>query len=167
MKGLRSEPLASSHDRSSFQCGVAALDDYLVRQASQDVRRRVAAVFVMVRDELPNRVIGYYTLSSFAIQTIDLPLELTAKLPRYPTTPATLIGRLARATGERGLGGLLLADALKRIFASTREVASALVVVDAKGAAAIEFYRKHGFISFKHTPQKLFLPMQTIAAAGR
>ena len=50
MSGLRSEPLASCHDRAGFTCGVAALDNYLRRQASQDVRRHVAAVFVMVDD---------------------------------------------------------------------------------------------------------------------
>ncbi|NQX01157.1 hypothetical protein HQ447_10880 [bacterium] len=85
----------------------------------------------------------------------------------YPTTPATLIGRLARSLDAPGTGGLLLADALKRILASSVEVASALVVVEAKGSEAVAFYQKFGFIVFKDKPRKLFLPMQTIAAAAR
>ena len=36
MSGLRSEPLASSHDRAGFACGVAALDDYLRRPVAAD-----------------------------------------------------------------------------------------------------------------------------------
>ena len=167
MNGLRTEPLAGWHDRSSFRCGVAELDDYLVKQASQDVRRRVAAVFVMVAQERPKRILGYYTLSSFAVRTTGLPADEMRKLPRYPTTPATLIGRLARDAAEPGVGGLLLADALQRILTSASEVASALVVVEAKDLSAVTFYRKFGFIPFTGCPQKLFLPMRTIAAAGK
>jgi hypothetical protein len=167
MSSLRSEALGSLHERGGFHCGVAELDDYLVRQASQDVRRRIAAVFVMVTEEAPKRILGYYTLSSFAICTTELPDEVMRKLPRYPTTPATLIGRLARSLDAPGTGGLLLSDALKRILASSVEVASALVVVEAKGSEAVAFYQKFGFIVFKDNPRKLFLPMQTIAAAAR
>lgn len=167
MKGLRTEPLDARHDRRGFQCGVPELDDYLVRQASQDVRRRIAAVFVMVAEERPDRIIGYYTLSSFAVRTTGLPESELRKLPRYPTTPATLIGRLARDVNEPGMGGLLLADALKRILASSSEVASALVVVEAKDQPAVAFYQKFGFIPILESPRKLFLPMRTIAAAHK
>ncbi len=34
------EPLGRRHDRADFSCGLAALDRYLLRQASQDIRRR-------------------------------------------------------------------------------------------------------------------------------
>lgn len=166
MNGLRSETLSPSHDREGFSCGVAALDNYLQRQASQDMLRHVAAAFVMVSENQPQRILGYYTLASYAIETSGLPDETAKKLPRYPTTPATLIGRLARAIDQPGFGSLLLADALGRILANTREVASALVVVDAKDDSAEAFYRKHGFISFGGSGRKLFLPMQTIAEAA-
>jgi hypothetical protein len=167
MNGLRSEPLSPYHDREGFSCGVAALDNYLQRQASQDMRRHVAAVFVMVMEEQPQKILGYYTLASYAVETSGLPDETAKKLPRYPTTPATLIGRLARSVDTPGLGGLLLADALARILANTREVASALVVVDAKDDGAGTFYRKHGFMSFGGSTRKWFLPVKTIAEAVR
>lgn len=165
MSTLRSEPLTSSHDRGGFSCGVAELDGYLQRQASQDMRRHVAAVFVMVREDQPQTILGYYTLASYAVETDGLPEETARKLPRYPTTPATLIGRLARSAANPGLGSLLLADALGRIMDKVRQVASALVVVDAKDEDAAAFYRKHGFIPFGGNANKLFLPMKTIAEA--
>ena len=165
MSGLRSEPLASSHDRAGFTCGVAVLDDYLRRQASQDVRRHVAAVFVMVDEGDPVTVLGYYTLASYAVETRGLPEEVAKKLPRYPTTPATLIGRLARAENQPGLGSVLLADALRRTLASTDQVASAVVVVEAKDENAAGFYRRHGFLDFPQEKRKLFLPMKAVAAA--
>jgi hypothetical protein len=128
---------------------------------------RTLEVFVMVRKGQPRTILGYYTLASYAVETSGLPDETAEKLPRYPTTPATLIGRLARSMDHPGLGSLLLADALGRILANTREVASALVVVDAKDDSAAEFYRKHGFIPFGGSARKLFLPMKTIAEAAR
>lgn len=166
MNGLLSEALGALHDRDGFSCGVAALDGYLRQQASQDMKRHVAAVFVMVREDQPQTILGYYTLASYAVETSGLPEAVAKKLPRYPTTPATLIGRLARAVDQPGLGSLLLADALGRILANTREVASALVVVDAKDDSASAFYRKHGFIPFGGSARKLFLPMKTIAEAA-
>jgi hypothetical protein len=167
MNGLRSESLSPSHDREGFTCGVAVLNNYVQRQASQDMRRHLAAVFVMVSEDQPQTILGYYTLASYAVETSGLPDETAKKLPRYPTTPATLIGRLARAVDQPGLGSLLLADALGRILANTREVASALVVVDAKDEVAAYFYRKHGFIPFGGSARKLFLPMKTIAEASQ
>ena len=167
MNGLRSEALSPSHDRGGFSCGVAALNDYLQRQASQDMRRHVAAVFVMVREDQPQTILGYYTLASYAVETSGLPNETAKKLPRYPTTPAVLIGRLARAVDHPGMGSLLLVDALGRILANTQQVASALVVVDAKDDIASDFYRKHGFIPFGGSVRKLFLPVKTIAEAAR
>ncbi|MCH7228619.1 GNAT family N-acetyltransferase [Haloferula sp. A504] len=165
MSGLRSEPLASSHDRVGFTCGVVALDDYLRRQASQDVRRHVAAVFVMVDEGDPGTVLGYYTLASYAVETRGLPEEVAKKLPRYPTTPATLIGRLARSIDQSGMGSVLLADALRRALVSTEQIGSALVVVEAKDDSAAAFYRKHGFLDFPQEKRKLFLPMKTVVAA--
>ena len=38
-------PLNPTHDRTSFQCGVEALDRYLKMQATQDVKRRLSRVF--------------------------------------------------------------------------------------------------------------------------
>ncbi len=61
------QPLAKHHDRLSFSCGVSELDDYLQHRASQDVRRRAAAVFVLVPEDQPQRIAGFYSLSSASI----------------------------------------------------------------------------------------------------
>ena len=41
------QPLTKEHNRLSFHCGSEALDHYLQKQASQDLRRYLAAVFVL------------------------------------------------------------------------------------------------------------------------
>jgi len=166
VKQLVSEPLAARHDRESFRCGVQELDFYLQKQATQDVRRKVAAVYVLVNSAAPTVIAGYYTLSSFAVETTDLSEEVQKKLPRYPLTPATLLGRLARDLQFPGIGEYLLMDALKRVLLHAGQIASAAVVVDVKNETARKFYLKHGFLPFQRKGGRLFLPMKTVQAIG-
>jgi len=154
------EPLGPNHDRAAFSCGVPSLDEYLQRQASQDQKRNLAAVFILTPDG--KSVAGFYTLSAHAIEADRLPDDLARKLPRFPI-PATLLGRMAIAQTMRGqgLGEFLLLHSLERALQASRQVASWAVLVDAKEGAR-EFYIKHDFIPFPGQPNRLFLPMKTI-----
>lgn len=159
------EPLSGQHDRSVFCCGEEALDRYFREQAGQDLRRRIAAPFVLLRRDT-GAVVGFYTLANTAIDASRLPSDLTRKLPQYPLIPATLLGRLAidqRNHGQK-LGEFLLLDALCRSLQTSQQVASFAVVVEAKNASAAAFYTKYGFMAFADAPKKLFLPMKTIEA---
>ena len=162
MSDLFSEPLAAHHDRVAFRCGMPELDSYLQTQANQDIRRKVAAVYVLVNRAAPTVIVGYYTLSSFAVETSDLTEEVQKKLPRYPLTPATLLGRLARDLRFPGIGEHLLVDALKRVLRHAGQIASAAFVVDVKNDGARKFYLKHGFLAFRCNPVRLFMPIKTI-----
>ncbi|RQS41755.1 GNAT family N-acetyltransferase [Burkholderia sp. Bp8986] len=151
--------LEATHDRSEFACGTPALDRYLREQATQDVRRRVAACFVMLDG---NSITGYYTLAAASISLADLPHAVTRKLPRYPAVPAVRMGRLAvdqRYRG-RGLGGALLVNALQR--AAKSEIPAVALVVEAKDDASAAFYRHFGFQPLTHDPLALFLPLATV-----
>ncbi len=162
--GLRFEVLGSKHDRSSFECGVAELDEWFKRRAGQDQRRRVAQVFVGVRD---GAIVGFYSLSMFTLALERLPTDLARKLPRYEAIPAALIGRLARAESARGtgLGDLLLADAVKRVLSAASSVAAYAIVVDSIDEAGRRFYEGHGFIPLPSRPSRLFLLTETAAEA--
>jgi GNAT superfamily N-acetyltransferase len=157
------EPLGQQHDRAAFVCGSEPLDRYLRHQASQDVRRHLAAVFVLQRVNSPI-VLGYYTLSMNAIEPTSLPADLIKRLPRYPILPAALIGRLAvhqHYQGQRH-GERLLLDALYRCLRISAEMATMAVLVDAKDAQAHRFYERYGFQRFTDRENRLFLPMKTI-----
>jgi GNAT superfamily N-acetyltransferase len=157
------EPLGLQHDRAGFTCGVEALDHYFQRQSSQDVRRNLAAVFVL-NDRERNAVAGYYTLSASSVEPVDLPPDMARKLPRYPAFPTVLIGRLAvdRRYRGGGFGKLLLMDALHRSFRHRDQVAAMAVIVDAKDDDARRFYERFGFQRFETDDYRLFLPMATI-----
>jgi ribosomal protein S18 acetylase RimI-like enzyme len=157
----RIDPLSGDHDRSQFVSGSDALDRYFREQASQDIKRRVATCFVAI-SIAAHDVAGYYTLTATSIALSALSPEVTKKLPRYPVVPAVLLGRLAvaRHYHGRGLGSVLLADALKRT--SRAEFGVFVMVVDAKDDAAQRFYEHFGFTLLPGDARRLCLP---IAAA--
>lgn len=132
------------------------------RQAKQDVKRKLAACFVLAEKTV---VKCYYTVSGLSIEQNLLPVEMQKKLPpAYLKLPATLLGRLAvdREHQGQGVGELLLIDALKRSFLASAEVASMAVVVDPIDAAAQLFYTKYGLLQLADS-DKLFIPMATIS----
>lgn len=158
---LRFEPLdKKKHNRAAFSCEQESLDRYLKEHATQEIKKRVAAVYVLIPDG--KTIAGYYTLSQYAIEAGELPAELVQQLhlPRYDKLPATLLGRLARSKESkgRGLRELLLMGALKRALEHSRNVASVAVVVDAIDENARAFYRHYGFIDIPNYRNRLFLP---------
>ena len=156
------EQLGNKHDRSSFSCGIPALDNYLRRQASQDVVTHVAVCFVLTPNR--TRVAGFYTLSQYSVELVGLPEQIARKLPKCPQVPTTLLGRLAIDEKFRGqkVGEFLLLDALHRCWQQSKQIASAAVVVDAKDETARRFYEHFDFLSLPGVPDRLFLPMRTI-----
>jgi len=163
---LRIAPLGEAYDRGAFTCGVESLDRYLKTQASQDVRRKANAVFILSEIAAPTQILGYYTLCAMTIAQGDVPETARKHVPRYPLVSATLIGRLAIAKDRQGqrLGAVLLADALERAFESAATVGSSMVIVDALDEAAAGFYSAHGFVRLPDS-LRLVLPMRL--AAGR
>lgn len=81
-------------------------------------------------------------------------------LPRSPARRAVLIDRLARDANFVGVGKLLLVDALTRALRHTDEVASAVVLVDAKNEQARQFYSRYEFLAVPGNPKRMFLPMR-------
>lgn len=151
------------HNRADFSCGIDSLDNYIRKQASQDLKKKVATVFVLV--DLPNTdVIAYYTLSSYTVQIVELDASFAKRLPRYPLLPATLLGRLAVDNNHQGqhLGEFILVDSLKKALDATAQVASLAVIAEAVNERAARFYQKYGFQQFKQVPMKLYLPMQSV-----
>lgn len=113
-----------------------------------------------------DKLAGFYTLTQDNIEAEDLPAELIRQLnlPRYKRIGASLLGRLARDLTYRGkgVGELLLVDALKRSLVMSRQIASAAVIVDAKDEKAHKFYQDFGFIPFPESQRRMFLPMATV-----
>lgn len=157
------ELLGKHHNRKNFDCGKEALNDYLKYQVSQDVARKLSVCFVLP-DLTNNCIQGYYTLSNNSISKRFLPEKIRKKLPKsYLSIPTTLLGRLAIAKEyqRKGIGKILLIDALKRSYEIAAEIGSFAVVVDPIDEEAEAFYEKYDFIKLPDSG-KMFIAIATL-----
>ena len=157
-------PLDADARTADFKCGELALDEYLQRYATQDIKRGVARVFVASPLDQPQVVAGFYTLSAASVAADTLPEKWRKKLPRYPV-PVALLGRLAvsQQFHGQGLGSILLVDACKRVAAARETLAVAAIVVDAKSPKAAAFYQHFGFIELPGQRGRWMLPRSHFA----
>jgi predicted GNAT family N-acyltransferase len=159
---LQIKPLEKNQNKVGFSCGHVLLDDYIKKQAKQDVSRNLSACFVLVDHE--NTVKGYYTLSSNSIRKDEFSKELAKKLPpSYFDIPTILLGRLAIDQSIKGQrwGEIILMDALNRSLHISTSLGTMAIIVDPVDDIARKFYSKYGFI---HLPGsgKMFIPLKTI-----
>lgn len=161
-KNLIISPLNAAHDRAGFHCNVEALDNYLHKQAGQDIKRRISRVFIASLTDQPKMVMGYYTLSTLSIQLSQLPEKLVGKLPKHPI-PAALMGRLAVSENNQGcgIGKMMLVDAIKRTLSISQQIAIYAMVVDTINDKVRGFYEQFGFTCLSDNSPRLFLPLKS------
>ena len=159
------QPLQESHDRKSFDCGVPALNGFLQKTARQHREKGLSNTYVLVKEEDPVTVVGFFTLSFLEVGIEKLPIQYSRKLPKTSRLPAAKLARLAvaKAFHGKGYGALILAEAIKRVI-SVANMAGAITgfFVDAKDAQARSFYLRFGFIPLRDDQLKLFLPLNTL-----
>jgi predicted GNAT family N-acyltransferase len=136
------------------------LDRYFRQQASQYGKRRIANCFV-AQEVATGAIAGFHTLSATNLLLTELPQTVTRRLPRYPTMPAVLLGRLAIASAFQGrkLGSSLLADAFSR--SALADIAAFAMLVDPNDDSARAFYARHGFLPFPDPERRMFLPIES------
>jgi len=157
------ELLDKRHNRDNFDCGKELLNSYLKNQAGQDVERKLSACFVLSEKET-NIIQGYYTLSNNSIPLCSFPEHIQKRLPKsYLSIPSTLLGRLAidKKYQGKGIGKVLLIDALKRSYYISQEIGSFAVVIDPIDEDAERFYKKYDFIKLPDSG-KMFIAIKTL-----
>ena len=160
---LKIEKLSKDHKKSDFDCEEMLLNNYIQKQAKQDVIRDLSACYVL-HDDSNKRVLGYYTLSGNSIDRNDFPPELMQKMPpSYVNLPTILLGRLAIDKNEKGkgFGEILLMHALEKCVNISESLGVLAVIVDPINEKAITFYEKYGFILIPSN-NKMFIPIKTI-----
>ena len=157
--------LTKDHDRSSFDCGVPVLDDYLKKYALQNQKKHAARTYVATRGI---RVVGYYSLAYGSVSHEEVPQSVKSGLPRHPI-PVILLARLAVDSTEKGqgLGAALLKDALLRTVQAAEIAGLRAMVVHAKDDSAKRFYEKFGFEPSPIDGYHLFLRLSDILSSLR
>ena len=151
--------LDTKDDRSSFDCGVASLNEWLQKTARQHQEKNLSRTFVAILSDDPHRIAGYYALAATSVETAGMS---GTKLPR--NVSAVLLARLAvdKNNKGQGLGEYLLMHALDAVASTAETVGVQCVVVDAVNDDAARFYKKYGFEPLTDEPLTLFLPVASI-----
>ncbi len=159
---MQVHPLTGNHDRQAFDCGRQELNDWLRLVARQHQDKGLSKTFVATREEAPTRICGYYALTLAELENRHLPETSRKKLPRR--IPGVRLGRLAvdRQYQRKGLGELLLVDALTRAQRIYTEAGGIGLFVDAIDERAAEYYRSFGFDASPDNPLLLFLSAKVI-----
>lgn len=159
--GLRLERLDSHHVLSEFDSGNEELDGWLRRHALAAQQMDSARTFVVTYQ---GRVVGFFSLTMGSVLRRDAPARLVRGLPAYPVG-MVLLARLAvdRSEQGRGLGGTLLAEALRKASVAGEAAAARLVVVDAIDEHAARFYERYGFVPAPGHRLRLYRRMKDIA----
>lgn len=156
------EPLQARHDRQSFDCGKAMLNQFLQRQARQNADRNVGVTHVAVAQKGESKILAYYTLLTRVVEAGIVPSK---KLPGGEIGVA-LLGRLAvdsHAQGQ-GLGRRCLLRAMSQVEAASRDIGIYALVLEALDAEARAWYLHlpFGFQPLLDDPNHLYLPVETI-----
>ena len=136
--------LEAEDDASQFDCGVAALNDWLRKRALVNHLSGASRSYVATAGR---RIVAFYCLSAGAIQHAAAPGTIRRNMPE--PIPVIVMGRLAVDVNfqGRGLGPALLQHALE----TTRELSKAAgiraLLVHAKDEKAASFYKRFGFVA--------------------
>jgi len=145
-------------------CGEAALDDWLRRRARANQANGASRSYVICHGD---RVVGYYSLASgaIAIAIAEAPGRVRRNMP--DPIPMTVVGRLAvdQAWHRRGLGRLLLRDAVLRTRQAAAIIGIRAVLVHALSPAAKRFYESCGFRESPANPMTLMVTLPDAIAA--
>jgi GNAT superfamily N-acetyltransferase len=154
--------LADRHNLADFVCGEAGLDDWLRQRARVNQASGASRSYVVCHAD---RVVGYYSLASGAIAVAEAPGRVRRNMP--DPIPITVIGRLAvdQAWQHRGLGRLLLRDAVLRTHQAAAIIGIRGVLVHALSPVAKRFYESCGFRESPASPMTLMVTLPDAIAA--
>ena len=123
----------------------------------------ISRMFVARAPEKQARVLGFDTPRAVSIDLSALAENLARRLSQH-LVPATLIGPSAVGLIARGMGSdrTLLADAVKRLLASSVDIAVYAIVADAVQQQDGAFYRHHGFAPPARSSDRRFLHSRSL-----
>jgi GNAT superfamily N-acetyltransferase len=166
------EPISRKHDRNAFDCGDAAMNNFLQRYARQSHDLGGAKTILAINDADDKTILGFYSVAPAALAYADTPEMIRRGLARHEV-PGFRLARIATHVRFQGggLGGQLLAAAARRCLRAAAEVGGVVLIIDAKNERAAQWYLSYGAVPLHDKPLTLVMPLATFAAelkaAGR
>ncbi len=152
--------LAASDQTDAFDCGQAALNQFLQRYALVNQKANSAQTYVCCQGD---EVRGFYSLAVGSIAPEAAPSRVIKGLARHPV-PVMILARLAvdKEHQRQGLGQALLKDALLHTAQAADIAGIRCLLVHAKDDAAQRWYQSWEFESSPTDPYHLFLMLKDL-----
>ena len=155
-------PLADLHQLDGFDCGQAALDEWLKRRARSNAATGASHTYVACEGV---KVVAYYALSAGAVAVTHAPGRFRRNMP--DPIPVAVLGRLAvdRSAQGKGLGRALFRDAGLRVLNAADIIGIRGLLVDAISDEAKAFYLSLGMTPSPLSPMTLVVTLADFRAA--
>ena len=152
--------LAATDQVDAFDCGQAALNQFLQRYALVNQKANSAQTYVCCQGDV---VVGFYSIAVGSVDPDATPSRAMKGLARHPV-PVMILARLAvdKEHQRKGLGQALLKDALLRTVQASEILGVRGVLVDALDDHARAFYERFGFRASVALPLKLMITLSEI-----
>ncbi len=149
------QALDAKHQLDAFDCGKAALNEWLVRHAMQAQASGSARTFVVVEGL---RVVGYFSLAVGQADAMEVPERIRKGMGRFPI-PVVILARLAVSLKDqnKGIGVGMLQEAIRRTLAIADQAGVRALLTHPIDEEAARFYRRFGFESSPIREQQLLL----------
>lgn len=160
-EGFTLKRLKREHPRKHFTSSQDRVDNWLVTQALQNQEKHLSVTKVLL--DKRGQIAGYFTLATAQVDFGDLPLDVVRHLPRrmLPVAVLAWLG-VHRESQGKGLGRLLLAQALRDCYDASKTFAIIAVILDCLNDDAKTFYQHWDFQEIPGNPYRLFLGMNRL-----
>lgn len=152
--------LAALDQVDAFDCGQAALNQFLQRYALVNQKANSAQTYVCCQDDV---VGGFYSIAIGSVDPDAAPSSVMKGLARHPV-PVMILPRLAvdKEHQRKGLGQALLKDALLRTAQAADIAGIRCLLVHAKDDAARQWCKSWEFEPSPTDPYHLFLILKDL-----
>lgn len=153
--------LAVTDQVDAFDCGQAALNQFLQRYALVNQKANSAQTYVCCQGR--DSVVGFYSLAVGSVNPEVTPSRIMKGIARHPV-PVMILARLAvdKEHQRKGLGQALLKDALLRTAQAADIAGIRCLLVHAKDDAARLWYESWEFEPSPTDPYHLFLMLKDL-----
>lgn len=152
--------LSTNDQVDAFDCGQAALNQFLQRYALLNQKANSAQSYVCCQGDV---VVGFYSLAVGSVHPNAAPPRVMKGVARHPV-PVMILARLAvdKEHQGKGLGQALLKDALLRTAQAADIAGIRCLLVHAKDDAARLWYESWEFDPSPTDPYHLFLMLKDL-----